>query len=102
MILRVAVGCSLLGVTYMMEALPEATVFLVRCGVVAVAALLWLGLWTPIVAVIEVVIQFGIVSLSQGLTPSTLIDAAVGLALAMLGPGAWSLDARLFGRKRIL
>jgi putative oxidoreductase len=22
-------------------------------------------------------------------------------ALAMLGPGAWSVDARLFGRKRI-
>jgi uncharacterized membrane protein YphA (DoxX/SURF4 family) len=27
--------------------------------------------------------------------------AAVGLALALLGPGSWSIDARLFGRKRI-
>jgi uncharacterized membrane protein YphA (DoxX/SURF4 family) len=26
----------------------------------------------------------------------------LGLALAMLGPGAWSLDARVFGRKRIV
>ena len=26
---------------------------------------------------------------------------ALGAALAMLGPGAWSVDARLFGRKRI-
>jgi hypothetical protein len=25
----------------------------------------------------------------------------IGLSLAMLGPGAWSIDARLFGRKRI-
>jgi putative oxidoreductase len=25
----------------------------------------------------------------------------MGAALAMLGPGAWSVDARLFGRKRI-
>jgi putative oxidoreductase len=25
----------------------------------------------------------------------------LGAALAMLGPGAWSVDARLFGRKRI-
>jgi len=27
--------------------------------------------------------------------------AALGAALAMVGPGAWSIDARLFGRKRI-
>jgi putative oxidoreductase len=27
--------------------------------------------------------------------------ATLGAALAMLGPGAWSIDARLFGRKHI-
>jgi hypothetical protein len=27
--------------------------------------------------------------------------AALGVTLAMLGPGAWSVDARLFGRKHI-
>jgi hypothetical protein len=31
-----------------------------------------------------------------------VVSAAVGLALAMLGPGSWSLNARLFGRKRII
>lgn len=30
-----------------------------------------------------------------------LLLAALGISLVMLGPGAWSLDARLFGRKRI-
>ncbi len=25
----------------------------------------------------------------------------LGAVLAMVGPGAWSIDARLFGRKRI-
>jgi hypothetical protein len=25
----------------------------------------------------------------------------LGLGLAMIGPGAWSVDARLFGRKQI-
>jgi putative oxidoreductase len=30
-----------------------------------------------------------------------VILAALGAALAMVGPGAWSVDARLFGRKRI-
>jgi hypothetical protein len=27
--------------------------------------------------------------------------AALCLSLAMIGPGAWSIDARLFGRKQI-
>jgi hypothetical protein len=27
--------------------------------------------------------------------------AALGAALAMVGPGAWSVDALLFGRKHI-
>jgi uncharacterized membrane protein YphA (DoxX/SURF4 family) len=30
---------------------------------------------------------------------SRLVLAALSLSLAMLGPGAWSLDARRFGRK---
>jgi uncharacterized membrane protein YphA (DoxX/SURF4 family) len=30
-----------------------------------------------------------------------LILAILGVTLAMIGPGAWSVDARLFGRKHI-
>jgi uncharacterized membrane protein YphA (DoxX/SURF4 family) len=30
-----------------------------------------------------------------------LAAALMGLGLALLGPGAWSIDARLYGRKRI-
>ena len=32
---------------------------------------------------------------------SQILLGALGLGLSMLGPGAWSLDARLFGRKQI-
>jgi hypothetical protein len=32
---------------------------------------------------------------------SSVVSAAIGAALAMLGPGVRSIDARLFGRKRI-
>ena len=31
----------------------------------------------------------------------SLLLGTVGLALAMLGPGLWSVDARLFGWKRV-
>ena len=32
---------------------------------------------------------------------SWILLAAIGAALALLGPGAWSVDARLFGWKRL-
>jgi hypothetical protein len=31
----------------------------------------------------------------------SIMATTIAGALAMLGPGAWSLDGRLFGRKRI-
>ena len=67
-----------------------------------VVVLLWIGLWTPIAAVTEAAIQIGTMSLAHQYNSSSVVTAAVGFALAMLGPGAWSLDARLFGRKRIV
>jgi uncharacterized membrane protein YphA (DoxX/SURF4 family) len=32
---------------------------------------------------------------------SSILRAALGAALAVLGPGSYSVDAKLFGRKRI-
>ena len=62
--------------------------------------LLLVGFWTPIsgtlIAVIEVWIA---VSSGGGAIPIML--ATSGASLAMIGPGAWSIDARLFGRKHI-
>jgi len=40
--------------------------------------------------------------LGQELSAASGVNVALDLALAMLGPGSWSLDARLFGRKRII
>lgn len=44
-----------------------------------------------------------VLSLHPSLGQSALIHvflAVLAVGLAMLGPGAWSVDARLFGRKR--
>jgi putative oxidoreductase len=99
--LRLAAGFSLLWIDQMSSELG-ATMLLLRWVFGAVALLLWVGLWTPVAAVIEAVIQIGIMTLEHRYDASLLVAAAVGLALAMLGPGAWSLDARFFGRKRIV
>ena len=62
------------------------------------AIFLLLGLWTPVCgALITVVEVWFAYSCACGGIPILL--AASGATLAMLGPGAWSIDARLFGRK---
>ena len=67
----------------------------------AAGALIIAGLWTPVTGIIVSAVQGWIAfSRSNGaLIPIVL--AVLGLSLAMIGPGAWSIDARLFGRKQI-
>jgi len=102
LILRLAAGFSLLGVDYTTTGLGEIATVLLLCVAIAAAVLFLLGFGTPFAAVGEAVIQVGIMTLEGRYNSSTVIAAALGVALAMLGPGAWSLDARVFGRKRIV
>jgi putative oxidoreductase len=68
---------------------------------IAAGLLLIAGLWTPITgAVVAILAVWGGASGTYPLRACILL-AAVGVALAMLGPGVRSVDARLFGRKRI-
>jgi hypothetical protein len=64
-------------------------------------ALFLVGLWTPIVGSL-------IAALELWLTVTRLVDpwtcitvGTLAATVAMIGPGAWSIDARLFGRKHI-
>jgi len=102
LILRLAAGFSLLGVEYVTSGLGDVATVLLRCVAIAAAVLLLLGFGTPFAAVGEAVIQVGIMTLEGRCNSSAVIATALGVALAMLGPGAWSLDARVFGRKRIV
>jgi putative oxidoreductase len=102
LILRVVAGFSALGMAQLGSDLTETTVLTVRCVAIAVAILLWIGLWTPLAAVAAAMLQICIVGLGRELGATAAVNAALGVALAMLGPGCWSFDARLFGRKRIV
>jgi putative oxidoreductase len=52
-------------------------------------------------AIVKVWIAFARFFSHSGDPWIAIIQAALGAVLAMVGPGAWSIDARLFGRKRI-
>ncbi len=63
--------------------------------------LLFAGLWTPVAGAVVALIEVSRI-LSVDEDPLVcVLSAAIGGGLAMLGPGRWSVDARLFGWKRI-
>ncbi|MGA7157729.1 MAG: hypothetical protein WBY53_12820 [Acidobacteriaceae bacterium] len=62
---------------------------------------LLLGLWTPLVGTLIAGRElWGMFSGSSD-PRVALILATLGATLAMIGPGAWSIDARRFGRRQI-
>jgi uncharacterized membrane protein YphA (DoxX/SURF4 family) len=69
---------------------------------VAAGLLLCAGLWTPIAGGALTVLALWSAFSGPGDPWAQVLLASVGAALAMLGPGAWSIDARLFGRKRLI
>ena len=67
----------------------------------ASAVFLLVGLWTPFAGVLTAMAELCL-AFSHPVDPWWhILLGALGASLAMLGPGAWSVDAHLFGRKRI-
>src|SRR3984957_9715612 len=58
------------------------------------------GLWTPIAGGIVTLSEFWIILAGTDDPRGAILLATLGTAFAFLGPGALSIDACLFGRKR--
>jgi len=65
------------------------------------AVLLLVGLWTPVAGTLAALVELWNVFWHLGDPWISILLGTLGVALALLGPGAWSVDARLFGWKRI-
>ena len=68
---------------------------------IATGILLLVGLWTPMAGVLVIVVELWSMLSRTGDLRNCIVLATFGAVLAMLGPGVRSIDARLFGRKRI-
>jgi hypothetical protein len=68
---------------------------------IGAGTLLMLGLWTPIAGTVIIVVELCFVFLGTAHLRTNILLGAVGAALAALGPGVRSIDALLYGRKRL-
>ena len=71
-------------------------------GGAAAGILILAGLWTPVVGVLAGAAEAWIAVTHPGTQSWAIMLAGLAISLAMIGPGAWSIDARLYGRKQLL
>jgi putative oxidoreductase len=107
LLLRLLAGAALIdrGIIGIREEASQLTVALQIIGI-AVAVLLLAGMFTSqagaLAAAAKVWIAIARFASDPGDLWVTLSQAVLVAALAMIGPGAWSIDARRFGRKHIV
>ena len=105
LLLRALVGVSLIAqiVAYVGSTKFSVLGWVVTALVLVIASCLLVGFMTPLAAIVIGVgaIALAISSLLE--TNQTLLNVIVlTTAIALLGPGAFSIDARMFGRREIL
>jgi hypothetical protein len=102
LLLRVAAGILLIhDAAVALQLRPDLQTILLRSVAFGAGALLLLGLWTPVAGVLVALVEVCFLHLGTAHVRSSILLGAVGAALAGLGPGSTSIDARLFGRKRL-
>jgi uncharacterized membrane protein YphA (DoxX/SURF4 family) len=68
---------------------------------IALGLSLFVGFWTPIAGFLVMVLEIWSASTRTEDFWANILLATIGIALALTGPGAFSVDARRFGWKRI-
>jgi len=113
LLLRLAVGLTYLsqGASHLLGwSSPTPGIWLTHLAEIAIGASLLLGFLTPIASLAATLMSLGFMPEVFMMVARTPLDArlssidsiAVTVALAFLGPGAFSVDAYLFGRREII
>ena len=102
LLMRLVIGCVLVvRASLRLWGDPPPNITITAAILLVAGFLLILGLWTPIVGVSVAVIEVWKILTQPGDRWLWLLLGTASVALAMLGPGRWSIDARLFGWKRV-
>ena len=109
---RAVFAISLLveGQFYLREADGSPLTWVVALGSLAAGALLLVGFLTPITSAVVGIGWLGVALSLLPACPSNVFDSKGAIAFAIvllfgivvMGPGAFSVDARLFGRREII
>jgi uncharacterized membrane protein YphA (DoxX/SURF4 family) len=101
LILRVSAGVLVLhqALSLIPDSTHPSSITLVASAIAGI--LLLLGIWTPAAGMLLAALEILKLCCKMEQPEGAILTAAVGLSIAMLGPGAWSVDAALFGRHRL-
>jgi putative oxidoreductase len=102
LLIRITTGASLV-VDGKARLHPGEPVLAMILGVLAFAggALLVAGLFTPLAGFLAVALSLSEILIYHGNPHLGILLAAMGAGVALVGPGAFSIDALLFGLKKI-
>jgi putative oxidoreductase len=101
LIQRLITGIALLEAGIAQWRNPAAGLMIPQITGAVLALFLLAGLWTPVTGALIAAVEIWIILAGGSDIWRSLVLAVLAGTLAMIGPGAWSIDARLFGRKQI-
>jgi putative oxidoreductase len=102
LVLRLAAGGILLtnGIAWLASTPHHDAIAPAIIGIAA-GLLMLIGFWTPVGSALAVISQSWTLRVGGVMPQTAILLLSISVAVAMLGPGAWSIDSLLFGRHRL-